>query len=209
MLGKMRSAYLSTAIISPLIFLFSILLPLASAAITVSNTILVFARDTTSAYSVTSGLTGYGIPYQLVIVPQAGITLPTLNASTTSGNYGGILMLSEVAYSYSTGWASALTAAQLTQLFTYQTTFGVRMVRLDAFPSAEFGMYLIQFPRNNDNSRVSRLLEGKITNKCIGTTTAIAGAGCCDAGVEQLVSISNSTGFPTANLKTFVHSFDQ
>jgi hypothetical protein len=141
----MSGGYVSQTIISPLILLFAILLPLVSGAVTVSNTILVFARDTASAYSVTSGLTGYGIPYQLVIVPQAGITLPTLNASTTNGNFGGILMLSEVAYSYSTGWASALTAAQLTQLFTYQTTFGVRMVRLDAFPSADFGMYLIHF----------------------------------------------------------------
>jgi hypothetical protein len=34
-----------------------------------------------------------------------------------------------------------------------------------------------------------------------GTATAIAGAGCCDTGVEQLISISNATGFPTANLK--------
>jgi hypothetical protein len=144
-LKKMGAGYLSQTFFSPLVLLFAIFLPFASAAVTVSNTILVFAKDTTSAYSVTSGLTGYGIPYQLVIVPQAGITLPTLNSSTTSGNYGGILMLSEVAYSYSTGWASALTAAQLTQLFTYQTTFGVRMVRLDAFPSADFGMYLTLF----------------------------------------------------------------
>jgi hypothetical protein len=128
----------------PLILLFAILLPLASAAITVSNTVLVFARDTASAYSVTSGLAGHGIPYQLVIVPQAGITLPTLSSSATSGNYGGILILSDVAYNYSTGWTSALTAAQLTQLYTYQTTFGVRMVRLDSFPTADYGMYFVK-----------------------------------------------------------------
>jgi hypothetical protein len=140
----MNGASLSRSFLSPLILLLAIFLPFAS-AITVANTILVFARDTASAYSVTSGLNGYGIPFQLVIVPQAGITLPTLSASATAGNYGGILMLSEVAYSYPTGWASALTAAQLTQLYTYQTTFGVRMVRLDVFPTADFGAYLIQF----------------------------------------------------------------
>jgi hypothetical protein len=160
----MGGGYFTQTIISPFILLFAILIQLVSGAITVSSTILVFARDTASAYSVTSGLTGYGIPYQLVIVPQAGIALPTLNTSTTSGNFGGILILSDVAYSYSTGWASALTAAQLTQLFTYQTAFGVRMVRLDAFPTADFGMYLIQPTRTQRIFRASGLLNGIITD---------------------------------------------
>lgn len=105
-------------------------------------------------------------------MPQAGITLPVLNSTATAGNYGGFIILSEVAYQYSTGWASALTAAQLASLYAYQTSFGVRMVRLDVYPGVDFG-----------------------------TTTAVAGAGCCDAGVEQLVSISNATAFPKANLK--------
>lgn len=112
---------------------------LSEAAISVSNTILVFARDAASATSATSGFQGYGIPYQTVIVPQAGITLPTLNSSTTVGNYGGIVILSEVAYSYSTGFASALTAAQWQTLYNYQTSFGVRMVRLDVYPGPDMG----------------------------------------------------------------------
>jgi hypothetical protein len=37
-----------------------------------------------------------------------------------------------------------------------------------------------------------------------GVTTSIDGAGCCNAGVEQFVSISNATGFSTANLVTYV-----
>jgi hypothetical protein len=116
-----------------------------NAATSVANTILVFAKDAASGYHGTSGLAGYGIPYQLVIVPQAGITLPTLNSSLTSGNYGGIIVLSEVSYDYGTptGFASALTTAQWNQLFAYQTTFGVRMVRLDVFPGAGFGKFLL------------------------------------------------------------------
>lgn len=75
-----------------------------------------------------------------------------------------------MAYSYGeNNFSSALTAFQWQQLFNYQTAFGVRMVRLDVYPSSDSG-----------------------------TTTAIPGAGCCDAGVDQLVSISNSTAFPTA-----------
>lgn len=110
-----------------------------AASLAVSNTILVFARDTASATVATLGLQGYGIPYQTVIVPQSGVALPTLNSSTTAGNYGGILVLSEVSYQYSTGFLSALTTAQWTTLFNYQTSFGVRMVRLDVFPTSDFG----------------------------------------------------------------------
>jgi hypothetical protein len=140
---------------------------------TVANTILVLARTQTSSYTATSGLSGYGIPFQLQIVPQSGIVLPTLNSSTTQGNYGGIIILGEVSYDYgSNGWASALTEDQFQQLYDYQTAFGVRMVRLDAYPGPYFGV-----------------------------TPTIAGSGCCGSGVEQLISFTNSSSFPTANLR--------
>lgn len=139
---------------------------------TVANTILVFARDLVSSYSATSGLNGYGIPFQLQIVPQAGITLPTLNSSATQGNFGGFIILGEVSYDYGSSWASALTADQFQTLYAYQEAFSVRMVRIDSYPGPDFGV-----------------------------TPTIPGAGCCGAGVEQLLSLTNMTGFPTANLK--------
>jgi hypothetical protein len=138
---------------------------------TVANTILIFARDQASSYSATSGLRGYGIPYELQLVPQAGITLPTLNSSTTQGNYGGIIILAEVSYYGGNTWASALTTAQFATLYAYQSDFGVRMVRIDVYPGPSFDV-----------------------------APAIAGAGCCGAGVEQLLSFTNTSGFPTANL---------
>ena len=112
-----------------------------SLALELSSTILVFARDTASSVSATSGLKGYGIPYQVVIVPQSGIKLPTLNSSSTTGNYGGIMIVSEVAYEYPTGWSSAITPAQWNDLYNYQTTFSVRMVRLDVYPGSDTGEY--------------------------------------------------------------------
>jgi hypothetical protein len=48
-----------------LLLAFTSLVSLVSSANSVQNTILVFARDTASGYSATSGLNGYGIPYQL------------------------------------------------------------------------------------------------------------------------------------------------
>ena len=142
------------------------------AATTVESTVLILARDTASSYSGYSGLNGYAIPYQVVVVPQAGVTLPNLNSSATSGNYGAIVILSEVSYDYggTLGFQSALTSAQLATLYQYQNAFGVRMVRLDVFPSADSG------------------------------TTALGD--CCGDGVEQLLSISDTTKFPTSGLKT-------
>ncbi|KAJ0119842.1 hypothetical protein N8I77_012445 [Diaporthe amygdali] len=144
-----------------------------AAANSVSNTILVFARDSASANVATLGFQGYGIPYQTVLVPQSGVALPALNSSATQGNYGGILVLSEVSYQYSTGFLSALNTSQWQTLYDYQTAFGVRMVRLDVYPTPDMGV-----------------------------TTYIAGSGCCDAGVEQLISFNDTTAFPTANVKS-------
>lgn len=107
---------------------------------TIRSTILVIARDSVSAYSAFSGLNDYGIPYEVLLVPSTGTSLPVLNTSSTSGNYGGIVTLSEVSYPYVNGqYASALTQAQWNTLFAYQTAFGVRMVRLDVVPSSATG----------------------------------------------------------------------
>jgi hypothetical protein len=110
------------------------------------STFLVLARDASSAYSAYSGLNDYGIPYEIKIIPQSGTSLPILQSNDANpvGNYGGIVVLSEVSYADSSGnWASAITAAQWTTLYNYQTTFGVRMVRLDVSPSAASGTRVV------------------------------------------------------------------
>lgn len=142
----------------------------------VSSTILILAPEGDSGYSATSGFDAYGIPYQLVTVPQGGVALPTLNSSAKAGNYGGILILSDVSYDYSGDYHSALTQDQYTALYAYQVAFGARMVRMDTYPDSTSG------------------------------TAAVAASdgseGCCADNVEQLMSFTNITGFPTAGLKT-------
>lgn len=142
----------------------------------VNSTILIFAPQGGSSYSATSGFDAYGIPYQLVSVPQGGVSLPTLNSTAKAGNYGGILILSDVSYDYNGDYHSALTQDQYNALYAYQVAFGVRMVRLDTYPDATSG------------------------------TAAVAASdgseGCCADNVEQLMSFTNTTGFPTANLKS-------
>ncbi|KAF2667971.1 hypothetical protein BT63DRAFT_426819 [Microthyrium microscopicum] len=141
----------------------------------VQQTVLVFSMDAYSTYTATSGLNAYGIPYQVVVVPQAGITLPTLNSSLLQGNYGSIVVMNELSYDYggTVGWQSALTTDQWATLFAYQVDFGVRMVRINAYPTTEFGVQ-----------------------------TVIDGQGCCNAGVEQLMYFTDTSAFPTAGLLT-------
>ncbi|KAK8924334.1 hypothetical protein VCV18_004753 [Metarhizium anisopliae] len=112
---------------------------LPAAAITVGSTVLILARDDAEAKGAAMGLDGYGIPYQKVIFPAGGANLPVLNSSATQGNYGGIVVISNVAYDNNGTFASALTPQQWAQINSYQSTFKVRMVRINEFPSAEFG----------------------------------------------------------------------
>jgi hypothetical protein len=140
----MASSYLSLARACALLFAFSFLQSTSAyvGSATISTTILIIARDSTAAEnSAAAGLRGYGIPFEIVTVPQAGIAnLPVLNSSATYGNYGGIVLVSEVGYNYETSYYSALTRRQFNDLYAYQSTFGIRMVRLDVFPTADYGV---------------------------------------------------------------------
>ncbi len=141
------------------------------AGATVSNTFLILANDANSAYTCSSGLNGYGIPFQSIVVPQTGFTLPALNSSATHGNFGGIIVYAEVAYNYgNNNWSSALTTAQWQQLYDYQVQFNVRMAQLSVFPGPNYG-------------------------------ASVVNSGCCNSGVEQLISFTDVSDFPTAGLK--------
>ena len=142
----------------------------------VNSKILILAPEGDVSYSATSGFDAYGIPYQLVTVPQGGVALPTLNSTAKAGNYGGILILSDVSYDYSGDYHSALTQDQLKTLYAYQVAFGVRMVRLDTYPDDTSGTAAV---KASDGSE-----------------------GCCADNVEQLMSFTNTTGFATANFKS-------
>jgi hypothetical protein len=139
----------------------------------IDNKVLILARDTDGANSASAGLSAYGIPFEPLLVPKEGATLPVLNTTATEGKYSGIIVIDALSYDYGAdGWRSAVTEDQWNSLWAYQASFKVRMVRINEFPSPDFG-------------------------------AGLAGAGgCCDTGVEQLISFTNTTLFPTANLKT-------
>ncbi|EEU43436.1 uncharacterized protein NECHADRAFT_45195, partial [Fusarium vanettenii 77-13-4] len=135
------------------------------------STILIFAKDEYAASSAGWGFDGYGIPFEKVLVPQNGFELPTLNSSSSKGNYGGIVVVDSVSYEYSDGWRSAISTEQWEKIYEYQINFKVRLVRINEYPGPNFG-------------------------------TSASGAGCCAEGVDQLISLTDTSDFPTANLKT-------
>jgi hypothetical protein len=111
-----------------------------NAAVTVNSTILVIARDANASYSGTSVLQGYGIPYQVVDMSLSGGGFPQLNSTSDSGNFGGIVTVSAASYQGGDDWKSVLSENQWQELYRYQENFGVRMVRLNSWPAAEFGV---------------------------------------------------------------------
>jgi hypothetical protein len=112
----------------------------AYAAKTTKATVLIIAKDIDSARTAHSGLQGYAIPYRVLVVPVTGATLPRLNASAIAGNFGGIVVLGDVSYDYGGAtFRSALTDPQWDELFAYQKSFNVRMIRLDVYPGPRFG----------------------------------------------------------------------
>lgn len=108
-------------------------------ALTVDSKVLIIGRDDIDVKSTSTGLDAYGIPWEAVMIPKAGGTLPTLAASTDRGNFGSIVLVGSVSYKYETGYASALTPEQWTQIYQYQSTYKVRMVRLNEYPGPNFG----------------------------------------------------------------------
>lgn len=107
---------------------------------TITGTILIIGRDELDITNAAAGFKAYGIKTEGFTVPQAGATLPALNSTIERGNYGGIVVFAEVSYDYGTGgWHSALTTEQWNAIYQYQIDFGVRLVRLDSYPTPEFG----------------------------------------------------------------------
>lgn len=108
-------------------------------ALTVDSKVLIIGRDDIDVKSTSTGLEAYGIPYEAVMIPRGGGALPALAASADHGNFGSIVLVGSVSFKYDNGYASALTPEQWTQLYQYQSTYKVRMVRLNEFPGPNFG----------------------------------------------------------------------
>lgn len=138
----------------------------------VLSNILVIAKDSSAASSATSGLNAYGIPYTTLLVPQAGVGLPALNSSNV-GNYGGIVVAAEVSYDY--GGTTGYQSALTTDQWNQLYAYQL-----------EYGVRMVQFDVYPGPKFGASAVNG----------------GCCNTGVEQLLSFTDTSDFPTAGLKT-------
>ncbi|KAL2828816.1 hypothetical protein BJY01DRAFT_255239 [Aspergillus pseudoustus] len=149
--------------------------PSSSESLGFAADILIIARNSAEANVASSGLNAYGIPFTTLLVPQSGAQLPILDSAAGGGRFGGIVIAGEVSYDYSStngSWASALTPSQWNQLYAYQLKYGVRMVEYDVSPGIKFG------------------------------TKLASTDGCCEDNIEQLISFSDTSDFPSAGLRT-------
>jgi hypothetical protein len=121
----------------------SILPHFIHAAVTVNSTLLILSRDSSATASGVSVLQGYGIPYQVVDLSLSASGVPQLNSTPDTGNFGGIVAVSATSYQNGDDWNKALSDKQWQELYSYQEAFGVRMVRLNAWPSADFGVQIV------------------------------------------------------------------
>jgi hypothetical protein len=112
----------------------------AHAAVTVNSTLLILSREPNATLSGTAVLQGYGIPYQVVDLSLPAAGFPQLNSTADAGNFGGIVAVSSRVSSSGDDWNKALSAQQWKELYRYQEAFGVRLVRLNTWPSEEFGV---------------------------------------------------------------------
>ncbi|KAI9096204.1 hypothetical protein DFS34DRAFT_650923 [Phlyctochytrium arcticum] len=113
--------------------------PVAGAVWTEQRALLL-ATDAADIEAPRISLTSYGIPFDIVRVPAAGITGNLTLEEATSGMYSMIIVQpGQLQYNYAGLWKSALTDAQWTQLASYQVKHKVRLITLDDSPQASHG----------------------------------------------------------------------
>jgi hypothetical protein len=117
------------------------------------------------------GLTNEGVPFTEVDATGAygseTVTLPTLSSGST-GNYNGVV-LADTDAGFATG--------QLTALFTYESTFGIRQVSGNAFPDTTRGETVVASPVTDlDNT------TGTISDAGLAAMPALKGVLPFDTG---------------------------
>jgi hypothetical protein len=100
-----------------------------------NSTALIIATDAAEANKASYILTGYGIGYETLLVPQSNTPFPTLESSD-GGNYGLFVVYSKAV----ANGTSRLTDDQWESLWSYQRKYLVRMIHLGAIPDAGFGV---------------------------------------------------------------------
>lgn len=137
----------------------------------ISANILVIAKDSDTACTASSGLNAYGIPFTTLLVPKDGVDLPALNTSS-GGNFGGIVVAAEASYDY--GGDKGFQSALTDDQWNQLYAYQL-----------SYGVRMVQYD----------VYPGPKFG-----ASAVAD-GCCDDGVEQLMSFSDTSDFSQAGLR--------
>lgn len=119
----------------------------SSISIVSAETALLIAVSSGAADEAVAVLNQHNQATDLLVMPQNGAALPTLetiNGTDSVGNFGLIIIIGMASYDYggTVGWASAITSDQWTALYAYQSKYGVRMIHLDGYPGNFVGTAL-------------------------------------------------------------------
>lgn len=109
-----------------------------STCLSSNSTTLIIATTEDKAVQASYILNGYGVGFEVLLVPVGGVKLPILN-TTNGGNYGLLVIFSEATYIANGTFSSALTRAQWEALYSYQRNFKIRMVHLNVSPGPQYG----------------------------------------------------------------------
>lgn len=119
-------------------FLLFLALISLSECLSSNSTTLIIATTVDNADKASYILNGYGVGFEVLLVPKDGVALPMLK-TTDGGNYGLVVILSEAVYIANGTSTTAMTPAQWSELYDYQRIFKVRMVLLDVIPGPKYG----------------------------------------------------------------------
>ena len=103
-----------------------------------NSTTLIIATTVDNADKASYILNGYGVGFEVLLVPEDGVALPMLK-TIEGGNYGLVVILQEAMYTANGTSRTTMTPAQWSELYDYQRTFKVRMVLLDVVPGSKYG----------------------------------------------------------------------
>ncbi|KHN94023.1 uncharacterized protein MAM_08097 [Metarhizium album ARSEF 1941] len=189
---------------------------LAAAATTVSSTVLIIAADDESVAAASPGLDGYGIPWAKVTIPRGGRQLPELNSTAAAGNYGGIILVGSVSYETNGTYSSAITTDQWNQLYSYQSAFKVRMVRLAEYPGPQFGTTALGECCNAEEQLISINSSVAFAGANLKTNAPVSTLGLwhypaqiTDAGVATaFAAFSTNSKFPTESVAAVINDID-
>ncbi|KAF3922954.1 hypothetical protein ABW20_dc0101875 [Dactylellina cionopaga] len=112
--------------------------------------------DANDVATINSSLSAYGIPYDSIVMPDSGYTLPSLTNTDGSCKYSALVTFRQLYKTDSSGaWKCFIEPDQWQKIYDYQVSCGVRLIQLGAVPgSSDFACSLISSTNDTLNGAI-------------------------------------------------------